>query len=121
MIRNPVVAGQFYPGSRDQLRAMLKGMVDEKAIKEETIGVLIPHAGYIYSGAVAGAVISRIKFKDTFVIMGPSHTGMGKPFSVMTEGTWQTPLGDVEIDSELAEKMVKTSKYLESDELDAPQ
>ncbi len=115
MIRNPVVAGQFYPASASQLREMIASLVDEKAEKEEVIGLLIPHAGYIYSGPVVGATISRIKFKDTFIIMGPSHTGMGKPFSIMTEGTWKTPLGDVEVDSEMARKIVAVSKYLEED------
>ena len=108
MIRNPVVAGQFYPASASQLKAMIKGMVDEKAAKEEVIGLVSPHAGYIYSGPVAGAAISRIKFKDTFIIMGPNHTGSGKPFSIMTEGTWKTPLGEVEIDSELGKQILAT-------------
>ncbi|GAH11496.1 unnamed protein product [marine sediment metagenome] len=88
MIRNPVVSGQFYPESPSQLKAMIEGMVDEKAVKEEVIGLVSPHAGYIYSGPVAGAVISRVKFKDTFIIMGPNHTGRGRPLSIMTQGAW---------------------------------
>jgi len=115
MIRNPVVAGQFYPDSVSQLRAMIESMVDEKAAKEEVIGLVSPHAGYIYSGPVAGAVISKIKFKDTFVIMGPNHSGLGKPLSIMTEGTWKTPLGEVEIDSELAKKILAISSHLQED------
>ncbi len=117
MIRNPVVAGQFYPDSPDQLRSMIKGMVDEKAVKEEVIGLVSPHAGYIYSGPVAGAAISRIKFKDTFIIMGPNHTGRGKPLSIMTEGVWKTPLGEVEIDSELSKQILKASGYLQEDQV----
>jgi AmmeMemoRadiSam system protein B len=116
MIRRPAVAGQFYPASASALREMIGGMVKEKAVKEEVIGLLSPHAGYIYSGPVVGAVISRIKFKDTFIIMGPNHTGAGRPLSIMTEGKWQTPLGEVEIDSELAKKILSTSKYLEEDD-----
>jgi AmmeMemoRadiSam system protein B len=116
MIRNPVVAGQFYPESASELKAMLKGMVKEDVAKEEVIGLVSPHAGYIYSGPVTGAVISRIKFKDTFIIMGPNHTGAGKPLSIMTEGKWKTPLGEVEIDSELGKKILASSKYLEEDE-----
>ncbi|MFC1985650.1 AmmeMemoRadiSam system protein B [Chloroflexota bacterium] len=117
MIRNPVVAGQFYPGSPDQLRSMIQGMIDEKAVKEEVIGLVSPHAGYIYSGHVAGATISRIKFKDTFIIMGPNHTGGGKPLSIMTEGVWKTPLGEVEIDSELGKRILAASGYLQEDRL----
>src|ERR1035437_2831638 len=99
MIRNPVVAGQFYPAEADQLRSTIKQMVEENAPRTDVVGVIVPHAGYIYSGRVAGDVFSRIAFTDTFIVMGPNHTGNGVPFSIMTEGTWQTPLGDVEIDS----------------------
>jgi len=115
MIRQPVVAGQFYPDSPSQLKEMIKGMVDDQAEKEEVIGLISPHAGYIFSGPVAGATISRIKFKDTFIIIGPNHTGMGRPLSIMTEGVWKTPLGEVEIDSELARQILATSNYLEED------
>ena len=117
MIRHPVVAGQFYPDSPSRLTEMIQGMVDEKAEKEEVIGLISPHAGYIYSGPVAGATISRIKFKDTFIIIGPNHTGMGKPLSIMTEGIWNTPLGEVEIDSELGKQILATSHYLEEDSI----
>ena len=115
MLRNPVVAGQFYPGSPDQLRSMIEEMVDEQAVREEVIGLVSPHAGYIYSGPVAGATISRIQFKDTFIIMGPNHTGGGRPLSIMTEGVWKTPLGEVEIDSELGKQILAASKYLQED------
>ena len=117
MIRKPVVAGQFYPALPDQLRETIKGMVDETAEKKEVIGLVSPHAGYIYSGPVTAKVISRIKFKDTFVILGPNHTGSGVPLSIMTEGTWQTPLGEVEIDSELAEYILTASHHLQQDEM----
>ena len=117
MTRNPVVAGQFYPASASELKRMIKGMVEEKAKRQEVIGLISPHAGYIYSGTVAGAVISRIKFKDTFIIMGPNHTGSGKPFSIMTQGRWKTPLGEVEIDSGLGKQVLASSRYLEEDSL----
>jgi AmmeMemoRadiSam system protein B len=117
MIRNAVVAGQFYPDSASELKAMIEAMVDKKAKKEEVIGLLSPHAGYIYSGPVAGAAISRIKFQDTFIIMGPNHTGAGKPLSIMSEGVWETPLGEVEIDSELGKELLATSDYLQEDKI----
>jgi AmmeMemoRadiSam system protein B/AmmeMemoRadiSam system protein A len=115
MTRQPVVAGQFYPAQAAKLREMIRGMVDKKAAKEEVIGLVSPHAGYIYSGPVAGAAISRVRFKDTFIILGPNHTGMGKPLSIMTEGTWETPLGPVEIDSELAGRILAGSQHLQED------
>ena len=117
MIREPVVAGRFYPGSPDRLRKIIGGMVDERADKEDVIGVVMPHAGYEYSGTVAGATISRVRFKDTFIIMGPSHTGMGEPFSIMTEGAWRTPLGDVDLDTELGKQVLNLSGILKEDYL----
>ena len=115
MIRNPVVAGQFYPSSAEVLRETLADLTDAKAEKEDAIGLLMPHAGYIYSGRVAGAAISRIQFKNTYIIIGPSHTGLGKPFSVMAEGSWRTPLGDLEIDTGLAKKIIEVSQHVEAD------
>ena len=117
MIRHPIVAGQFYPGSPSSLEAQIRRLIDEQAPKEEVLGLVSPHAGYMYSGPVAGAVISRIRFKDTFVIMGPNHTGLGHPFSIMVEGTWSTPLGEVEIDSELGKRILKSSPHLKPDHI----
>ena len=114
-IRNPSVAGYFYPGTAAALKAALAKYIDKKAPKVEAVGLLCPHAGYQYSGAVTGAAISRIVFKDTFVIMGPTHSGLGEPFSVMPEGTWRTPLGDVEVDAELAQKIIDLSQYAKAD------
>ena len=115
MIRHPVVAGQFYPESPAQLKKMIEGLVDAKAEKEAVIGLVSPHAGYIYSGSVAGAVISKTQLKDTVIIVGPNHTGMGKPFSIMTDGIWETPMGQVEIDSKLGKQILAASDYLQED------
>jgi len=115
MIREPVVAGTFYPGTADQLRAMLEQLVDVGVAKEDVVGAVMPHAGYQYSGAVAGATISRVRFTDTFIIMGPSHTGIGEPFSIMTEGTWRTPLGEVAVDEKLGKKILASSRFLKED------
>ncbi|MGA2367412.1 MAG: AmmeMemoRadiSam system protein B [Dehalococcoidia bacterium] len=117
MIREAAVAGQFYPGWPDELKEMIQFMTGKETPKMDAIGVVSPHAGYIYSGPVAGAVFSRIKFKDTFILMGPNHRGMGKPFSIMTEGSWRTPLGDVQINTELAGAVLKASSNLKEDSL----
>lgn len=117
MTRKPAVAGQFYPSSASKLRAMIESMVTPDAAKSEVVGAVVPHAGYIYSGPVAAAVFSRIKFKDTFIILAPNHTGYGRPWCIMTEGDWQTPLGNVAIDSELAQKILAGSRYFEEDSL----
>jgi AmmeMemoRadiSam system protein B/AmmeMemoRadiSam system protein A len=117
MVRNPYVAGYFYPAAASELKATIASYTDKKAPKEDVVGLLVPHAGYQYSGPVTGATISRIKFKDTFIIMGPTHSGLGKPYSVMPEGTWKTPLGEVEVDEELARKLIAMSRHLEEDYL----
>jgi AmmeMemoRadiSam system protein B/AmmeMemoRadiSam system protein A len=117
MLREPAVAGKFYPDSPGELRALIESFVDKEARQEEVIGLISPHAGYIYSGAVAGATISRVKFKNTFIIIGPNHTGSGEPYSIMAEGKWKTPLGTVEIDSALAKKLLSESAYLREDNL----
>jgi MEMO1 family protein len=116
MFRFPVVSGRFYPGTRSFLEERIDDLIDRKAPAEDVLGVLCPHAGYNFSGAVAGAAISRVKFKDTFVIIGPNHTGLGQPCSIMTEGTWRTPLGDMEIDTELAQAILGSSSYLQKDD-----
>lgn len=116
MIREAAVAGQFYPSSPVKLREMIATMVADKKGREKIIGVVSPHAGYIYSGSVAGATISQIKFKDTFIILGPNHTGFGEAFSIMTEGIWRMPLGDIEIDTKLAGHILALSKHLKKDD-----
>ncbi|NLL89805.1 MAG: AmmeMemoRadiSam system protein B, partial [Dehalococcoidales bacterium] len=117
MNREAAVSGMFYPGSPIELRKTIAEMVDEDAVKEDAIGLIMPHAGYVYSGSVAGATISRVNVKDTCIVMGPNHTGKGRPFSIMTNGIWKTPLGNVKIDSALAKRILANSKYLSEDYL----
>ncbi|MDD5311624.1 MAG: AmmeMemoRadiSam system protein B [Dehalococcoidia bacterium] len=117
MIRNAAVAGQFYPAWPDELREMIKYFSPEDVTKADAVGAVCPHAGYVYSGPVAGAVISRIKLTDTVIILGPNHRGMGKPFSIMKEGSWKTPLGEVKVDTGLAQAILKASGNIEEDSL----
>ncbi len=116
MDREPVVAGQFYPGEESALKEQIKSFIDEGAKKEDVLGAILPHAGYVYSGKVAGAVYSRMVIPERFVIIGPNHTGRGRPFAVMVEGRWKTPLGEVEIDSDLAKEILAEGENLEGDE-----
>ena len=115
MIRNPVVAGQFYPEDPKELRKQIEGFIQKEARKEDAFGVVSPHAGYMFSGSVAGAVYSRIKLPDKVVILCPNHTGRGAPFSIITEGIWVTPLGEVKIASSLGKNILGNSKDLEED------
>ena len=116
-LRKPVVAGQFYPSVAKELKAMISSFVDKSTQKSDVLGCVLPHAGYIYSGKVAACTISGVKIKDTVVLLGPNHTGQGATFSIMPQGIWQTPLGNVEIDSKLAGLFLDKSRYLEVDSL----
>ncbi len=115
MIRKPAVAGHFYSGTKAGLSKEVHKYIDPSAAKEKAIGVLSPHAGLMYSGAVAGAVYSRIEFPRTFILIGPNHTGIGKPFSVMMQGEWEIPTGTLKIDEALARKILERSELLEED------
>jgi hypothetical protein len=115
IIRQPQVAGQFYPSSAHELKNQIGTLIDKKADRSDIIACMLPHAGYMYSGGVAGQTVSRINVKDKIILLGPNHTGYGVRFSMMTEGAWQTPLGEIKIDSSLAREILKHSKYLEDD------
>jgi AmmeMemoRadiSam system protein B len=117
MIRNAAVAGQFYPAWPDELREMIRYFVQDGGSKTDAIGAVCPHAGYVYSGRVAGEVISRLNLPATVIILGPNHRGEGEPFSIMSEGSWKTPLGEVMIDSVLAKSILKSSSYIKEDSL----
>ncbi len=115
MIRDPAVAGQFYHYDPKNLNEQISECIDVNAKKEDVLGIVSPHAGYMYSGKVAGAIYSRINLPDTFVILGPNHTGLGARFSMMMDGEWRLPLGNVSVDSILAKEILINSKHLESD------
>jgi len=116
MIRNPAVAGQFYPGTKAGLQKEIEKHISRSAERIKAIGVVSPHAGYMYSGGVAGATLSSVELAGTCIVMGPNHTGRGKPFSIMTEGVWKLPSGDCWIDDKLAKDILSNSDYLEEDE-----
>ena len=115
MIRDPIVDGRFYPGTPTALHDTIERLVRKDVPKEDVIGLVSPHAGYIYSGMVAGATFSRVRIKDTVVILGPNHTGRGMPLSIISGGRWKTPLGEVKVDTELSRQILKNSRYLEED------
>ncbi|UCE21451.1 MAG: AmmeMemoRadiSam system protein B [Candidatus Aminicenantes bacterium] len=117
MKRKPVVEGYFYPGREDALKKMVGGMLDTEIEKEKAICVVSPHAGFEYSGPVAGAVFSSVEIPDTFIILGPSHRPIQSRVAIMTEGTWETPLGQAQIESSLAESILSLSPLIEKDEV----
>jgi AmmeMemoRadiSam system protein B len=101
-VRHPAVAGQFYPRNASTLAADIRSFLSPTAEPLDAIGCVVPHAGYMYSGHVAGAVYARLEVPARCLLLCPNHTGFGPALSIMTEGAWETPLGTVAIDSELA-------------------
>ena len=114
-MREPVVAGQFYPGTRGAIEKLLDELVNKSEKKEEAKAVVMPHAGYVYSGRVAGATISAVNLKSTYLILGPNHTGMGTAFSLMSSENWRTPLGEVGVDKKLAQAILSGSRLIKED------
>ena len=115
MRRKAAVAGSFYPGTLQELRRMLGRMVDLEAPKTKALAVVSPHAGFVYSGPVAGAVFSSVNIPETVLILAPSHRPMRSLFALMKEGEWETPLGTVPIASGLAEAILNSSNLVEED------
>ena len=117
MHRHPAVAGYFYKGTADSLKQQVQEFIVPDAEKVKALGILSPHAGLMYSGPVAGAVYSRIELPDTFVLIGPNHTGLGAAVSIMCEGEWETPLGNVGIDGTLARSILSKTALIREDSL----
>ncbi len=116
MDREPAVAGRFYPAGKERLAAEVAALLAERPGGRATpepprpvAGVLAPHAGYVYSGKVAGATYARVDVPERALVMCPNHTGRGAAVSVWPDGAWLTPLGRVPVDQQL------TSALLASD------
>lgn len=112
MKRRPAASGRFYPGSEFALRKQIERYITPKS-RMPAIAVVAPHAGYDFSGRTAGAVFSEVNIPDTAVILGPSHRGAGSNFAIMSQGVWDTPLGEVAIDSDLAAALKRNCEDLE--------
>jgi hypothetical protein len=100
-LRRPAVAGRFYPRDPEDLRAEVQSYLSQERGNTRSpvraIGCIAPHAGYMYSGHVAGAVFARIEIPRLCIVLCPNHTGIGQPLAIMSEGAWETPLGEVPI------------------------
>ena len=120
MVRYPAVSGRFYPSDGHSLTKELKrytkqGAGEKPSEKIRAIGIISPHAGLTYCGEVAGAVYSNIEIPDTIILIGPNHTGAGEQISIMSEGVWQMPQGNIEIDHELADAICQISVTAKKD------
>jgi len=119
-LRSPAVAGRFYPGRADELTRAVQNYISPPfdAVESGPIaafGCIAPHAGYIYSGSVAGAVYSQLDIPASCVILCPNHTGKGHPLAIMASTTWQTPLGEVAPDRELGAQLLRRFPLLAED------
>ncbi len=129
-IRKPYVANAFYAGTKSELTEQIIGCFTHhfgpgqvpKVVEHgsrKIVGLVSPHAGYMYSGPVAACGYGRLAsdgMPEVFVILGPNHTGYGSGVSILTEGAWETPIGVTQIDSALAKGIQKASKILDVDE-----
>ena len=115
MLREPAVAGRFYPANPEILRRDLHSYLSPPGPRLPALACMVPHAGYMYSGAVAGAVFSKLAVPARCIILCPNHTGRGCPLSVMKEGRWRTPLGDLQIDQRLGEALLQELPALTDD------
>lgn len=129
-IRKPAQAGMFYAGSAASLKKELENCFKHKlgpgklpnreSISQDRIVTLVcPHAGYMYSGPVAATSyyeLARYRTPDNIVIIGPNHTGMGSAISLMNQGKWSTPLGEIQINTDLADSIIKNSTIVDVEE-----
>ncbi|MFB5610681.1 MAG: AmmeMemoRadiSam system protein B [Nitrosopumilaceae archaeon] len=125
-IRTPAVAGMFYPGEKKELKESIHqcflhsvgpGKLPPTEDKKKIYGVICPHAGYMYSGPVACHSIYSISSEspELFIIIGPNHWGVGCNIASMKDCSWETPLGQVEVDSEAASELSKISDIVDLD------
>jgi AmmeMemoRadiSam system protein B len=119
LLRRPAVAGRFYPGDPEDLRAEAQAYLSQSKSNDQTavqaIGCITPHAGYLYSGHVAGAVFARLEIPERCVVLCPNHTGMGRALAILSEGAWETPLGEVPVDEGLAGALKRQFPALHED------
>jgi AmmeMemoRadiSam system protein B len=117
MIRLPAVAGRFYPSDPAQLNQELDSLLTSGIHKTKirAQACLVPHAGYTYSGHVAGAVYNRLEIPDRVILVGPRHFPHGASFAILSEGAWKTPLGLAAVDHSLAEKIMRACPLLRED------
>jgi hypothetical protein len=105
----------FYDARPDRLERDVRSHLSSEGVPAAAFGAIVPHAGYVYSGPVAGAVYARMKIPGTAIILCPNHTGRGSPASLEPSDAWRTPLGDVPIDGRLAERLLALVPSLERD------
>lgn len=112
-IRDPVVAGTFYPLDPVHLRGQLNSLFSGIKTGQKCLGAVSPHAGYEYSGRTAAFAISSLRPAKTFIVLGPNHHGSGSRFSITGSGTWRTPLGKVAVNPDISRELMKSGTLQE--------
>ena len=115
VVRRPAVANQFYPGDPHRLHYEIGRLMGDPTGEERARAVVAPHAGYVYSGHVAGTAYSRVHIPELCIILGPNHTGFGADIAVMANGVWEMPFGEVPIASDLAAQILTHCPSAEND------
>src|SRR3989454_12189675 len=117
MLPPPAVAGRFYPADAGELTKQIQEYVSDagSSPKKTVRACLVPHAGYIYSGAVAGAVFAALELPKRIIVLGVRHFPRGQPLAILSEGAWQTPLGLAPVDAELAAELKRACPLLRED------
>jgi AmmeMemoRadiSam system protein B len=115
LIRPAAVAGSFYEASPEKLRRHVEALLPEGAERTKALGAIVPHAGYVYSGRVAGEVFACLEIPQSVVILCPNHTGLGAPAALDPSDAWRTPLGDVPVNRRLASRLAELAPSLEPD------
>jgi len=115
-VRTPAVAGMFYPSHPAQLRTAVERLLVREREARPVRAAVVPHAGYIYSGATAGRVYACAALPVRLLVLCPNHTGIGPPVSVYARGAWRTPLGEVPVDEALASSLLEACPLCEADE-----
>ena len=114
-VRSSAVAGRFYPDHPDRLLREIHEYTGPVQTRISAIGCVAPHAGYMYSGHVAGAVYARLEIPQHCIVLCPNHTGRGVPLSIMTATAWQTPLGEVAPSTDIALRLLQNFPHLQED------
>ncbi len=115
-VRHPAVAGRFYPLDPNQLLGEVGAYLAQTPLQTtRALGCIVPHAGYMYSGHVAGAVFSALQIPELCLVLCPNHTGLGRPLAIVSEGAWETPLGNVPIDNFFAAALKERCPLLQED------
>jgi hypothetical protein len=115
VIRAPAVAGSFYPLDPRELARQIDSFTATSEEKILARGCIVPHAGYKYSGQVAGAVYSSLRIPARCILLGPRHFPQGEPMAILTDGSWQTPLGEAQTDGALAAALARACPRLRED------